>query len=335
MLRGAPMNPHRASVHRAVACFFGVFTLWNLVGAWLHPGFDPNLWWIDLRWLPAPLARALLLAAGVALTAQSLRPVALPEVSPARRRVTRALTAALCLAAFANAVTVVVLHATGRLHAGVPLSLPLAALLAWQLRAQRTVAGAASPAVIALTLAALGVVFPLAQMVTYGRADYRRPADAIVVFGARAYADGTASQALRDRVLTACALYRAGLARTVIFSGGPGDGALDEPAVMTRLATAHGVPASAIVRDSAGLDTRATARNTAAILRARGLRTTLAVSHFYHLPRVKMTFQREGIAGVYTVPAYEPRPLTLLPYYMLREVAGFWVYYLRDVLSLR
>lgn len=334
MLPRPTMSPHRASVHRAVACFFGVFTLWNLAGAWLHPGFDANLWWIDLRALPRPVAHALLLAAGLALTAQAVRPVADPTCSPLRRRLTRGLTAALALAAFANALTVAALSAAGRVHAALPLSLPLAALLAWQLLGQRRVTAPAMPVTLAATLLALGALFPLAQMETYGRSDYRRPADVIVVFGARAYADGTASQALRDRVLTACALYRAGLARTLIFSGGPGDGALDEPAVMTRLAAQHGVPASAVLRDPMGLDTRATARNVAAMMRARGMRTALAVSHFYHLPRVKMTFAREGVT-TFTVPAHEPQPLTLLPYYMAREVAGFWVYYLRDVLSPR
>jgi hypothetical protein len=50
-------------------------------------------------------------------------------------------------------------------------------------------------------------------------------------------------------------------------------------------------------------------RNTMAFLHGRPA-TILAVSHFYHLPRIKMTFQRSG-AGVFTVPACaEFEPLT-------------------------
>src|SRR5205823_2607480 len=70
------------------------------------------------------------------------------------------------------------------------------------------------------TVAACVIAFPLAQMWFFGETDYRRRADAAVVFGARAYADGRASPVLADRVTTACELYRAGLVPKLIFSGG-------------------------------------------------------------------------------------------------------------------
>jgi len=53
----------------------------------------------------------------------------------------------------------------------------------------------------------------------------------------------------------------------------------------------------------------------------------LAVSHAYHLPRVKMTFWRNG-QEVYTVPARETYTLTKMPYLMAREIVAFWVYHL-------
>lgn len=55
----------------------------------------------------------------------------------------------------------------------------------------------------------------------------------------------------------------------------------------------------------------------------------LAVSDFYHLPRVKMAFQRQGL-DVYTVPARGTPPLAI-PYNLLRETAAFWAYYLRHL----
>src|SRR5439155_17548504 len=113
-------------------------------------------------------------------------------------------------------------------------------------------------------------------------------------FGAKAYADGTPSDALADRVRTACALYRDGLAPRLLFSGGPG-----EPAAMQHLAASLGVPEAAVLRDSEGVNTESTARNTVALLHAPS--RVLAVSHFYHLPRIKMTYQRYG-SEVYTVP---------------------------------
>ena len=56
----------------------------------------------------------------------------------------------------------------------------------------------------------------------------------------------------------------------------------------------------------------------------------LAVSHFYHLPRIKLTYQREGI-DVYTVPAKETYMLRQTPYSVAREVLALWVYYLRPL----
>ena len=46
---------------RALALFFGGFTLVNMVGGWMRSNFDANLWWIDLRVLPQFPAQAILL----------------------------------------------------------------------------------------------------------------------------------------------------------------------------------------------------------------------------------------------------------------------------------
>jgi uncharacterized SAM-binding protein YcdF (DUF218 family) len=167
------------------------------------------------------------------------------------------------------------------------------------------------------------IVFPLVQVIGFGSTDYRRSADVIVVFGARAYADGRPSQALSDRVRTACELYRKGYARTLIFSGGPGDGAISEPQAMRRQAISLGVPDEAIHLDERGLSTVATDHNTVPFLRDRNLRRVLAVSHGYHLPRLKIAFRRAGY-DVYTVPAKETRRLRAEPLRVMREVPALW-----------
>jgi uncharacterized SAM-binding protein YcdF (DUF218 family) len=99
---------------------------------------------------------------------------------------------------------------------------------------------------------------------------------------------------------------------------------------MKRLAVEMGVPAAAIVLDPGGLNTDATVNNCRRLLPAMGAGRILAVSHFYHLPRVKMAFARAGI-DVYTVPAEQTRILRALPYYMAREVAALWAYYFRPM----
>ncbi|MHC4300661.1 MAG: YdcF family protein [Planctomycetota bacterium] len=177
------------------------------------------------------------------------------------------------------------------------------------------------------------VGFPFAQMFCFGRTDYRRQADAIVVFGARVYASGRVSDALADRVRTGCELYLDGLAERIIFSGGPGDGDVHETQAMRTMGLKLGVPAEAIVLDENGINTRATVHNTCGMFDNIGIARVLAVSHFYHLPRIKMSYQRQG-REVYTVPAKESYTLTAMPYFVGREIAALWVYYLRPLTSL-
>jgi vancomycin permeability regulator SanA len=164
-------------------------------------------------------------------------------------------------------------------------------------------------------------------MFCFGKTDYRRSAEAVVVFGARAYADGTCSDALADRVRTGCRLYLDGVVRKVIFSGGPGDGAVHECEAMRRLAIGMGVPDKDIILDHEGLNTRATVRNTCGLPAAQPTGRLLAVSHFYHLPRIKLQYRRAG-REVFTIPAEEEYTLTKMPYLMFREIAAFWFYFL-------
>ena len=130
--------------------------------------------------------------------------------------------------------------------------------------------------------------------------------------------------------MTGCELYHQGLADKLVFSGGPGDGAIHETEAMRQLALAQGVPDEASVLDDRGLNTQHTVANTQEMFEELGIKRVLAVSHFYHLPRIKLTYQRAGWE-VYTVPARESRTLRRLPFYMLREVAALWVYYLRPL----
>lgn len=273
------------ALRRAIMLVFGLLSLLG----------EETLWWIDVRPLPQWL---------VAL------PGAILLVHALTGRLGRAATAtALLLAAVAAANT-------ARYYAlpsvpPVPLSLPVAALLAL----------AAIPGRPRFTLAAAALLlalFPLAHVFTFGRTSYARAADWIVVPGARCYADGTPSQALAERVRTACRLYREGHARRLFLSGGPGDGATHEVEAMRALAIEEGVPAGEIVVDREGLNTRATIRHAPP-------GRLLVVSHFYHLPRLKLLARRAG-REAYTVPADEERPIRGTPWFVARELAAFWTH---------
>ena len=303
------------SLARGLALFLGAFTLLNLIGS------DGNLWWIDLEPLPPIASRLMLAALALALLAYAL----VPSMSRVRRAITISFTAAALLAAIGNAIRFYVLLHRGDFTTAMPLPLSLfvAVALAMLIAGQRR-PGPSHRSLVVLTFVAAAILFPLAQISLFGMTDYRRPADLIVVFGARAYADGSPSLALADRVRTGCELYRAGLAPKLFLSGGPGEGAVDEPESMRRLARKLGVPDSAIVRDPLGVNTESTVRNALALRPRR----VLAVSHFYHLPRIKMTCQRYGFSAVYTVPSRNSVPMQM-PINLVREDVAFWAYYLR------
>ena len=175
------------------------------------------------------------------------------------------------------------------------------------------------------------VALPLLQIGFFGTTDYRRPADAIVVFGARVRSDGTPSMTLANRVITASDLYREGLADTVVMTGGIEPSGFDETAVMRDLAVELGVPRNAIVLDADGDTTSASVANTTRLFHHLESHRILAVSQFYHLPRIKLTYAAAGVE-VWTVPARTssiPQTKGLIT----REIPAFWLYYLRAVVG--
>ncbi len=321
-----------ASWGRGVALFLGVFTLLNILGELRYPGFDANIWWIDFRFVDEWFGRSVLALAAVFMLAF----VAKPQLSGWRRTATLVLTIILYLVCIYNVVVFYVLLAKGRITGiWIPFSLFVSMsmeVVGIAVVVKRPPGGWRRERLITLVvLLFCGVGFAVAQMFCFGKTDYRRQADVIVVFGARVYADGRLSDALADRVRTGCDLSLEGLADRIIFSGGPGDGDITEAEAMKRAAIKQGVPAEAILLDERGVNTQATVENTTIMFEQMKLSRILAVSHFYHLPRIKMTYLRHS-RDVWTVPAKESYLLRAMPKYMAREVVALWLYYLRPLM---
>lgn len=320
---------------RGAALFLGSFTLLNLARGATGIGANANSLWLEWPRLPFRSEGALMGLVGVALVACALRP-------PARQRPVALVTwlLRLCaLGALVNAFQVLRLDAVGQVDLdALPLSLAVAVGLMvlaagiprptqYAIRKPSTLGRLGGGAFILGSCGAVAVLFGLLQILCFGSTDYRRDADAIVVLGARAYADGTPSDALRDRVLTACELYHEGRAPRILMSGGPGDGELRECDVMRNLALEQGVADEDILLDPAGFDSRSTVRNTSRILGMDGLETVLVVSHGYHLPRLKMAFDSADLRA-YTVPAEQHGGrLAKMPWFVSREIVALWVYY--------
>lgn len=322
-------------IARGIAAFLGFFALLNCIGGLFFHGFDANIWWVHASLIPQWAGGTLLFVVGTVLLAYAMGCL--------KNEVLRGsgISVVIVISFFtlANSVEFFSLSARHQIRPWVPI--PLSAIvtltLIWivtRIYRDRTSAKVSPRLVFAgiATAAAMVVAFPLAQMFFFGTTDYRRKADVVVVLGARAYADGTASQALTDRVRSAVDLYHQGLVTHLIFSGGPGDGATSEPQAMRHIAMKFGVPESAIVLDEEGLNTDATVKNTTAAFPKLNARRVLVVSHAYHLPRVKLAYQRAGW-DVRTVPARQSRRLRNEPIYIAREVVALWAYYVKPITS--
>ena len=328
-------------VLRGAAIFLGGFTLIGLIGEIRGRTADVSLWWVDLHDV-ASLARIGLLGAlGVLLIGWGGRS------APGTRW--RRAVALICLL-FAGFVVRDVLtfysgvNNGGSVHPALPV--PLSAFTAVTLVVLAVTAARMPSSVssghrtlfgLSASVACWAVVFALAQMAFFGTTDYRRPADAAVVFGARVYANGQPSPLLADRIRTGVELYRAGLVPALVMSGGDGADGFNEAQVMRDTAVAAGVDPAAILVDPTGVSTEATVANTMTILTgqsdaqaAPGLRL-IAVSQAYHLPRIQLAFAAAGI-DVLTVPTVDTQPIGEMPILIAREIPGFWVYFVRDCL---
>ncbi len=322
---------------RGTALFFGVFSLANAAVA-LRTGRTEDLWWVDLSTLPGWVTGLLWLTAAL-LVAYALR----PDMRPWRRTATVAVAVTLAGVALTNVTGFYSAWSAGTIapatvvpfSAAVSAGFALVGVAAWMQQGTSRPARAEDVAV-AFTAAVLVFVFPLAQVYFFGTTDYRREADVAVVFGARVFASGQLTTSLEDRVRTAAGLYADGLVDTLIMSGGVGESGHDEAEVMRDRALELGVPSRVIVLDHEGLDTDRTVANTVTSFAADGSTRVLAVSQFYHLPRIKMAYRAAG-QQVYTVPAEESRPILKTPALVVREIPAFWLYWgrswVRDVVG--
>lgn len=152
--------------------------------------------------------------------------------------------------------------------------------------------------VVLLILLATSILYDVVislAIIRQANIDERRPADAIVVFGAAEYY-GRPSPVLRARLDHGLDLFRQDMAPFVITTGGSGkDPRFSEGGVGHTYLLSRGVPDEALIEETQGGDTAQSAERVGVIMRTNGLRTCLAVSDAYHLFRVKRLMQDQGV----------------------------------------
>jgi uncharacterized SAM-binding protein YcdF (DUF218 family) len=151
-------------------------------------------------------------------------------------------------------------------------------------------------ALFTIVFAYLAVTF--FQVWRTARKDAARPSDAIVVLGAAQY-DGRPSPVLAARLDHALELYRAGIAPIIVVTGGrqEGDRFTEATAGATYLHE-HGVPDTAILRETSGRSSWQSLAAAAHFLKARDQTRVVLVSDPYHAARIDDIAEEVGLDAV-------------------------------------
>ena len=154
-----------------------------------------------------------------------------------------------------------------------------------------------------------------------------KKADVIAIFGAAEYA-GRPSPVYRARLDHAYDLFQKGMAPVVITTGGSGqDPDFSEGGVGRDYLLRRGVPERALIAETQGSDTAQSAARVANIMRANGMHSCIAVSDAYHVFRIRVLLEHEGVQ-VELAPRPESRPRSVWERFeaVMREAASYLVW---------
>jgi vancomycin permeability regulator SanA len=139
----------------------------------------------------------------------------------------------------------------------------------------------------------------LAVWIIYdGINDVGDTADCAVVLGTAVKANGMPAPVLQERLDRAVQLYQAGKVPVIIVSGADHVGGNNEATAMASYLETEGVPTKAVIQDHQGINTDATAHDTAQIMREHNLHSVMVVTSYYHITRTKMALRWEGVKSI-------------------------------------
>jgi vancomycin permeability regulator SanA len=179
------------------------------------------------------------------------------------------------------------------------------------------------------TLSSMALFFLGASaLVITGLNDTVFKADVIIVPGNTILPDGTPSPRLQARLDVALQLFREQRAPLIFVSGGRGKEGFDEAGSMFQYLVNQGVPPEAIVQDSFGNNTEATAANAAGFMRACHLTTAIVATQYFHVARTKLALEANGVKVVGNAHAhyFEARDLYSIP----RELVAYIGYFVES-----
>ncbi len=146
-------------------------------------------------------------------------------------------------------------------------------------------------------LAIAGVLY-LGGIVQAGLSSRPVASDLAVVLGNEVLKSGKPSVRLQARLDCAADIFRRHLARALLVSGGVGKSGFDEATVMKQYLVSQGIPAGAIFSDHEGVNTMATAINTARLAKATHFSRIIIVTQYYHIARAILAFHKVGLVSL-------------------------------------
>jgi len=158
-----------------------------------------------------------------------------------------------------------------------------------------------------------------------GDRDQAASADVIIVLGAAAY-DAKPSPVFEERIRHGLALYRAGYAPVLLFTGGfGGTGArYSESQVARRYALRHGIPEDAMLIETVSRTTRQNLLQARELMQANGMHKAIIVSDPLHMARALRLCRELGIdALASSTPSTRFRSFHTSWRFLLQEVYFF------------
>ena len=160
-----------------------------------------------------------------------------------------------------------------------------------------------------------------------GLKDGTQASDVGIVLGSQVLTSGRPSARLQARLDKTIALYKIGMYKHVIVSGGIGKEGFSEASVMADYLVDYGaIPREAILLDEKGNTTKDTALNSSALMTANGFKTAVVITQYFHISRSKYALHQAGIKIVYSA---HPQYFEWRDFYSIaREVVALPIYWL-------
>ena len=158
-----------------------------------------------------------------------------------------------------------------------------------------------------------------------GLSDDIQSSDVAVILGSKVELTGRPSVRLAARLDRGIELYKSGMTKTLIVSGGTGTEGFNEALVMRDYLFGKGVPLSQIIVDSMGFNTEETAKNCATIMKLHNFKSVIVVTQYFHISRTRIALKSNHIYDVRSAHAqyFEFRDI----YSIARETLAIPVYW--------